>query len=157
MEHLALAVEDEHPRVRLEAVCALRELASLEAANLALRALDYEVDLNLDFALEMTVRDTSDQWLPAMQAGKKVFDGNAAHLSYALKKVNDPRAIEALSEVVKRRELKGEDQANAVATVAALGEANRIGEMLDLTQGSPELLIALARGAGFEFHCSAAE
>ncbi len=149
MKHLALAVEDEHPRVRLAAVCALRELGSLEAANLALRALDYEVDGNLDFALEMTVRDTSDQWLPAMQAGKIVFDGNAGHLSYALKKVKDPRAIEALSEVVKKGELKGDDLANAVATVAALGEAARIGEMLDLTKGAPELLIALARGAEF--------
>jgi hypothetical protein len=58
-------------------VSALRGIGSLAAANLALRALDYEVDQNLEFAFEMTVRDTREQWLPAMQAGKKVFDGNA--------------------------------------------------------------------------------
>ena len=49
---LAQAVEDPNPRVRLEAVCALRDIGTLESANLALRALSQETDNNLAFALE---------------------------------------------------------------------------------------------------------
>ena len=149
LENLAVAVEDGHPRVRLEAVCALRGIGSLSAVNLALRALDYEVDQNLDFALEMTVRDTRNQWLPAMQAGKKVFDGKANRLSYALKKVNDPRAIEALVTIVKSCELKSSDLENAVATVSALGKPEELAGMVALAEKTPGLLEAVVRGAEF--------
>lgn len=147
MSRLAAAVEDEHPRVRLEAVSALRALGTSEAASVALRALDFEVDANLDFALEMAVRDTRDQWLPAMQAGKKVFDGDPGRLSFALKKVNDPRAIAALVEVIQKGELKGEDRANAVTTVAALGSSDQVRSVLAQAKKSPELLEAIAVGA----------
>lgn len=147
MARLEAAVEDEHPRVRLEAVSALRGLGSSEAASVAMRALDHDIDTNLDFALEMTVRDTRDQWLPAMQAGKKVFDGDPSRLSFALKKVNDPRAIGALAEVIQKGELKGQDRANAVTTVAALGSAEQVTQVLAQVAKVPELLEAIAIGA----------
>lgn len=123
LELLARAVEDEYPRVRLEAVSALRGIGSLAAANLALLALDYEVDGNLDFALEMTVRDTRDEWLPAMLAGKVVFDGDARRMTYALKKADDSRAIEALLATVKGGGLGQEDKANAVAMDRGAGDS----------------------------------
>ena len=149
LTQLAIAVEDEHPRVRLEAVSALRRLGTKEAADLALRALDYEVDTNLDFALEMTVRDTRDQWLPAMQAGKTVFGGKANRLSYALSKVNDPRAIEALAEVINSGTLKGDDLGNALSTIASLGTPAQVGKLLDLAENNPRWLSSIARGAVF--------
>lgn len=149
MPHLAVAVEDDHPRVRLEAVSALRGLGTKEAADLALRALSRDVDQNLDFALEMTVRDTRDAWLPAMQAGAKVFEGDADRLSYALNKVNDPRAIEALAEVIAKGELQGEALGNAVTTVASLGSPEQVGALLQKAQDHPEWLPALARGVTY--------
>lgn len=147
LELLAGAVEDEHPRVRLEAVSALRGIGSLAAANLALRALDYEVDGNLDFALEMTVRDTRDEWLPAMRAGKVVFDGDARRMAYALKKADDSRAIEALLATVKGGGLGQEDKSNAVTMIAALGTAADLDAILSLVRQEPDLLEALAEGA----------
>ena len=149
LSQLAVAIHDEHPRVRLEAVCALRGLGSREAADIALEALDHDVDLNLDFALEMTVRDTRDAWLPAMQAGRKVFGGDASRLSYALNKVKDPRAIEGLAEVIARGELRGEALSNAVTTVASLGTGEQVGALLQKAQDQPDWLPAIGRGVAY--------
>ena len=149
LSQLAVAIHDEHPRVRLEAVCALRGLRSKEAADTALEALDHDVDLNLDFALEMTVRDTRDAWLPAMQVGRKVFGGDAGRLSYALNKVKDPRAIGGLAEVIARGELKGEGLSNAVTTVASLGTGEQVGDLLQKAQDQSSWLPAIARGVEY--------
>ena len=149
LAHLAKAVHDDHPRVRLAAVCALRDLGSREASDIVLGALDHEVDLNLDFALEMAVRDTRDAWLPAMQAGQKVFGGDANSLSYALNKVKDKRAIEGLAEIIAQGGLKGEALENAVTTVSSLGSPEQVGSLLQKAQDNPDWLPAIARGVRY--------
>ena len=149
LAHLATAVHDDHPRVRLAAVCALRDLGSREASDIVLGALDHEVDLNLDFALEMAVRDTRDAWLPAMQAGQKVFGGDANSLSYALNKVKDKRAIEGLAEIIAQGGLKGEALENAVTTVSSLGSPEQVGSLLQKAQDNPDWLPAIARGVRY--------
>lgn len=149
---LAQAVEDPHPRVRLEAVCALREIGTLEAAGLALRALDHEVDNNLAFALEITVRHLRNKWLPAMQAGKPVFDGVPSRLAYALKEVGDPRAIAPLVEVIQRGGIAPADLPQAVATVSALGQSAELDAMLALADETPALLASIAAGASGNSH-----
>lgn len=144
---LAQAVEDEHPQVRLEAVNGLRALDRLEATNIALRALSHPTDNNLNFALERTVRATRDHWLPALEAGKQLFDGNPARLSYALKEVNDRRAVTRLLEIVKAGEIAEEDLPAAVSTVAALGSAGELEAVLQLATARPVLLAAVSNGA----------
>jgi putative heme-binding domain-containing protein len=141
---LTKAVEDEHAQVRLEAVNALRGLGTLEAASAALRALDRERDDNLNFALELTVRALRNVWLPALETGKPVFDGNAARLNFALREVNDPRAVGRLLEIVQRGGLEGEQLANAARTVAALGTPEHLDALLALPSA---LLPAVAEGA----------
>jgi putative heme-binding domain-containing protein len=147
MALLTQAVEDPHPRVRLEAVSALREIGTLEAATVALRALGQETDDYISFALELTVRYLRDKWLPAMQAGKPVFDGNPSRLAYALKEVGDPRAIAPLVEVIQQGGIADTDLPQAVATVSALGQSAELDAMLTLAKKSPALLPALAAGA----------
>jgi len=149
LDHLAASVHDDHPRVRLATVCALRKLGTKEATDVVLGALDHEIDLNLDFALEMAVRDTRDAWLPAMQAGKKVFGGDANSLSYALNKVKDKRAIDGLVEVISKGELKGEALDNAVTTVASLGSSEQVGSLLQKAQDNPAWLPAIAQGVDY--------
>jgi putative heme-binding domain-containing protein len=149
---LAQAVEDPHPRVRLEAVCALREIGTLEAANVALRALGQETDDYLSFALELTVRHLRDKWLPAMQAGKPVFDGNPSRLAYALKEVGDPRAIAPLVEVIQQGGIANADLPQAVTTVSTLGQTAELDAMLVLARKSPALLPSVATGAANNSH-----
>ncbi|MEX0742068.1 MAG: PVC-type heme-binding CxxCH protein, partial [Phycisphaeraceae bacterium] len=61
------AVQDDHARVRLEAVNALRKLDSAEAARLAMKALDRDVDRFLDYAIWLTARELKAHWLPALR------------------------------------------------------------------------------------------
>ena len=141
---LTRAVEDDHQQVRLEAVNALRGLGTIEAISAALRALDRDRDDNLKFAIELTVRALRDVWLPALESGKPVFDGNTARLNYALREVNDPRAVGRLLEIVKSGGLEGEQLANAARTVASLGTAEHLDALL---AQPPALLPAIAEGA----------
>jgi len=85
--------------------------------------------------------------LPAMPAGKPVFDGNPSRLAYALKGVGDPRAIAPLVEVIREGGIAGGDLPQAVTTVSALGQTAELDAMLTLARKSPELLSAIAAGA----------
>ncbi len=56
LEHLAKLVNDDHPRVRLEAVRACSFVHSRESLEVALGAIDHEVDEFLDYTLNETIR-----------------------------------------------------------------------------------------------------
>ncbi len=144
---LARAVEDEQPRVRLEAVNALREVGSLAAANLALRALALPVDKNLDFALWLTARETQEQWVSALQAGKPVFDGKLDRLAFALGASTDRRAMEPLVAMVRDGKIKGAERDGAIRTIAGLGGPEELGAVLEIAAREPALWPAVADGA----------
>ena len=80
---------------------------------------------------------------------KTVFEGKANRLSYALSKVNDPRAIAALAEVIAGGTLSEEEMGNAISTVASLGTPEQVGALLAFVEESPHWLPALARGVAF--------
>ena len=144
---LARAVEDEHPQVRLEAVNGLRELGTLAAADIGLRARAHATDDNLNYALELTVRQLRDEWLPAMQAGKRVFDGDPGRLAYALEQVGDPRAVSRLLELVTSGSVGKETLPQALATIAAMGTPDDLESVLAMAKRKPKLLAAVAQGA----------
>lgn len=144
---LARAVEDDHPRVRLEAVNALRQIGSLEAANLALRALFFPVDQNIDYALWLTARETQDQWVPALQSGKPVFDGKLDRIAFALGAATDRRAMEPLVAMVRDGRIKGAERDGAIRTIAALGGPDEWSVVMEIAGGEPALWPAVADGA----------
>src|SRR6185295_584564 len=98
---LEAQVADEHPRVRLEAVRALKEFADPRSIEIATRALDKPMDRFLDHALWLTSNELKDVWLPAYKDKKITFDGNIAHEEFALKAVKSPLALKALADQVK--------------------------------------------------------
>lgn len=149
---LAKAVEDDHPRVRLEAVNALRQVGSLEAANLALRALFYPVDRDIDYALWLTARLTQDEWLPALKSGETVFDGKIDRITFALSAARDSRAITPLVTLLRKGLIKGKERHNVVRTVSALGDAQALGAVLALAKDEAHLLPAVADGAQANQH-----
>ncbi|MGE0757567.1 MAG: PVC-type heme-binding CxxCH protein [Pirellulaceae bacterium] len=57
---LAARIRDEHPRVRLEAVRACSFVGTLDAMELALEVLNYEMDVFLDYTLYETIRVLDD-------------------------------------------------------------------------------------------------
>ncbi|MFT5470748.1 MAG: putative heme-binding domain-containing protein [Verrucomicrobiales bacterium] len=121
---LAQFVNDPHPRVRREAVTALGQYGSAEAAAIAMQALDHPIDTYIDFALWRTCRLLEPHWLPAFQKGEQNFDGNAGKLAFALKAIEKPEALAPLVALLKR----GGDGADP-STVRLVG---KIGTAQDL-------------------------
>jgi putative heme-binding domain-containing protein len=146
-ELFAAAINDEHPQVRLEAVNMLREIGSLEAANIAIRALRRPVDQWLDYAIWLTARELRDAWLPALQSGKEVFGGATDQLRYALEATGDPRATERLVALLRDSKINENATPNVVKTIAALGNAPEVDYILTLADKQPSLLVSIAEGA----------
>jgi putative heme-binding domain-containing protein len=125
-------VADEHPRVRLEGVRALAKHLSGESAKLALAVLDKPVDKFLDFALWQAMRDLEQHWLPAVRAGSESFDGNVAHLTFALKAVDSPAVVQPLLALIQENKIGPDRAADVLGLIAALGGPGELGAVLDL-------------------------
>ena len=100
IEDLIRAVNDPHPQVRREAITALGQYQSADAAMIALQALDHPMDKFLDFALWRTCRILESYWLPAFQNGTfSKLDAN--QITFALKAVEKPQALQPLVAMVQ--------------------------------------------------------
>jgi putative heme-binding domain-containing protein len=147
---LEAQVDDEHPRVRIEAVRALREIPDPRSIEIAMRALDKPTDRFLDHALWLLANDLRAVWLPAYQAGKLNFGGNKAHEEFALKSVKSPLALKALADQVKAGWQSMESRLNALNLLAATAGPE---ELKTLFEGNfppemqPKVLAAIARCA----------
>jgi len=80
---MSKAANDEHPRVRLEAVVACARLGKREAVEIATQVLDKPMDKFLDYALRQVVRATQPQWQPVL--AKLTFHDKPAHAAYVKK------------------------------------------------------------------------
>jgi len=131
LSRLAPRVVDDHPRVRLEAVCALRRIPTTSAAEVAMRALDRPLDQWLDYALWQTARRLAPDWLPAARSGKFDFAGNADHLTYALVALDRPESADVLVRLLHDGRLPASRLEAALAVVARHGNARQLGLVLD--------------------------
>ena len=147
LDLLARAVADEHPRVRLEAVHALRAVGTVESVETAMRALDAPVDGDLDYALWLTARATRDRWLPELQAGRALFQGRVDRLAFALQAANDPRATEHLLGLLRSGQVNPERRQLAARVVAAVGASAELGDLLTIVRSEPSMLSAVVEGA----------
>jgi putative heme-binding domain-containing protein len=147
---LEAQVADESPRVRLEAVRALKEIPDPRSIEIACRVLDKPMDRFLDHALWLVSNDLRASWLPPFQAGKLTFGGNKAHEEFALKSVKSPLALKALADQVKAGWQSMETRLNALNLLAATAGPD---ELTSLFTGAfppemqPKILAAIARCA----------
>jgi len=86
------------------------------------------------------------QWLPDLKAGKTVFDGNFERLAFALNAANNTEATHSLATLVQEGKLSGQQEKNALLTIANLGGSEELALVLELAaqRSDPELLKALA-------------
>ena len=130
------AVADPHPRVRLEALHCLRALRTAKATETALRALDRDMDENLDFALWQTCRDTADVWLPAFTRGEITFGGNFQHVVFALKATGNPAALQPLVTALRDGKIGASDRPAVLQLVSQMGGPVELGLLLDAADGA---------------------
>jgi len=90
---LAVQADDEHPRVRLEAVRAASFFRDGRAADVALTSLKHPSDYYLNYALGETMGTLETYWKSAILAGQPIAANNPAGAEYLLSKVSTAELV----------------------------------------------------------------
>ncbi|MGC3968512.1 MAG: HEAT repeat domain-containing protein [Pirellulales bacterium] len=120
---LVTRAQDEHPQVRLEAVCALRNIQTPEAVAAALAVLDRPMDEFLDFALWQTCREQKDVWLPTVleaDSKSRLYE-KPTHLEFALRAVDEPAIVPPLVRLLNDGRLPEDRREGVLELIARLG------------------------------------
>jgi putative heme-binding domain-containing protein len=144
---------DEQAQVRLEAVRALSLLPEARAADAALKALDFPLDRNLDYALWLTLRELEPQWMPALEKGSFPADGSTARLLFAVQARDSSGGLPTLARLARSGKLSPAGETAVLALLAERGGAGELALVLDKAvaagdaERSTTLLLALERAA----------
>src|SRR6185503_9227372 len=122
-------VQDDHPRVRIEALRALARIPTARSAELALSVLDAprsggrqsaadqkedggrlpsaatELDPWLEYALWLTINDLAEPWAAAVESGAWKIEGREKQLQYALKAIEPRIASRLMTKLVSDKPL----------------------------------------------------
>ena len=128
---LARLVQDDSPKVRLEALRALAKIPSAESAALALSVLNRPMDPALDYALWLTVNELAEPWIAALQAGTWKPEGQEKQLEFALKALKPDQASRVLSQVLASRPLTREGQGPWIELIGAAGSPRELQQLMD--------------------------
>ncbi|KAB2662032.1 MAG: dehydrogenase [Verrucomicrobia bacterium] len=134
--------QDEHPRVRLEAVRAASFFRDALAADVALAALTKPTDYYLDYTMRETLRQLEKWWRPAIAAGVSVAAGNPAGVDYLIKAVSTPELLKmprtagVLGAVLRRPDVLDADRGAALMDLAKLHGSTRAAELLGLAESA---------------------
>jgi putative heme-binding domain-containing protein len=115
MSLLAAAVADEHPRVRLEAVCSLNTVGTPEAHQMCLVVLNKPIDKFIDHALRIAL--LGERGRQQLTSGPQ----NYAHLLFLLEHLNNARAIDPLLKLIEADQLPAAARDRVYSAVSRLG------------------------------------
>ena len=124
---LARRVDDENPRVRMEAVVACSAIPSVQSIEVAAQVLDHPRDEWIDYVFAQTVHRLKTLWLPALQQGKLSFT-RSNHLAAVLNESGSRDVLESLKTLVARADLPKPDRAAAIKTLLAIGGPQELHE-----------------------------
>jgi len=126
----ALAADD-HPRVRLEAVRLLSQVPGTEAVLAALSTYGAERDQFLDYALLLTLRERTADWLPEVQKDNPEFTGKGDRLLFALDAVASAEVVPPLVHGLAQKRFDDAQAVKAIGLVAAHGNPGQAGTVLE--------------------------
>ena len=136
---IATRATDDHPQVRLEAICALRNVRTPESIAAALQVLDRPMDNFLDFALWQTCREQKDVWLPTVTAEKsesRLFE-KPVHLEFALRAIDEPAIVGPLVRILNDGKLPEGRRDGVLELIARLGAPQDLAMIFRLVLESP--------------------
>ena len=128
-------VNDEHPRVRLEAVVALSHFKAAEAAEIALQSLRHPTDYYLNYGLTETMATLEPYWKSAIAQGKSFAADNPAGADYILGSVRTSelvRMARSLPVYVALLTRQGVLEQYRLEAVRELAKANNTDELTEL-------------------------
>ncbi|MCM8540483.1 MAG: c-type cytochrome, partial [Lentisphaeraceae bacterium] len=113
---------------------------STEASEIAVLALDQEMDSVLDYSLILTLQTLKPYWI-----GKTTFGGNINHIAYAVKATKSTEALSSLFNAYKAGKIAKDKEAAVLQTVASLGGKNELKVLIEaLGQGNMKVDSQLA-------------
>lgn len=126
---------EEHPRVRLEAVVALSDFRVPEAAEAALEVLKYPLDDYLTYGLRETMTTLEPYWRPAVASGRPFAAGNPAGADFILERLTTaelakmPRTAGVSLALLSREGVLPEDRREALAGLAKAHGTDELAEL----------------------------
>lgn len=145
LELLKVQAEDEHPRVRLEAVRVASFFDEPAAVDVALAVLKRPMDYYLEYTLGETIRQLDPVWRRVLAEGKPVAEGNPAGIDYLLANatVEDllrfPRTDTVLNALLWRPGVPSTARLEALATLAEQQKTTLAGALVPvLAASTPE-------------------
>lgn len=124
------ACEDEHPRVRLEAVRGLATIRDWASAEAAMFALDKPVDRTLDYALWLTLRELEPQWAPQFQKGVVDFNREAKKLAFALNAVGNKDTVKPVLALIDGGKVPKENVHGLYLLLTQIGGPEELAKVL---------------------------
>ncbi len=131
-------ISDTHPQVRLEAVNALRAVGTAQAVDIALRALDQEVDQYFDYALYITVRKLQSQWFPLFNEKKSEANGNVTKTLFALKSIDNASVLPHLMTLLTTDQIPADKLGDVLKTIGKFAGTGEARILLDRMLAKPD-------------------
>ena len=119
-------VQDEHPRVRLEALNALRAVGTTEAVEASMLVLTKEMDQFLDYSLVLTLQERKSAWV-----GKTTFGGDVNAITYAVKSTKSTEALGELFKAWQTGKISPDKESEVLSTIASLGGRNELKVLIE--------------------------
>jgi glucose/arabinose dehydrogenase/azurin len=142
--------EDEHPRVRLEAVRAASFYRAPEAADVALTILKRPMDYYLEYVLNETLRQLEPYWRKGINDGVPIAADNPAGIDRLVGSLSTaelqklPRTPGVLTAILTRPGMTDSDRMVALDALATARNASRVNELLRLLGSTKKGEVATA-------------
>ncbi|PYJ83683.1 MAG: hypothetical protein DME22_15155, partial [Verrucomicrobia bacterium] len=131
LELLQPMINDDHPRVRLEALRALAKIPSAKSAELALSVLDKPMDPFLEYALWLTLNDLADPWIAAIKSGKWKVEGREKQLEFGLKAIEPEKASQVLGVLLGDKPLPSDGRGPWIELIGRAGSPRELQRLFD--------------------------
>ncbi|MGZ0169379.1 MAG: PVC-type heme-binding CxxCH protein [Planctomycetales bacterium] len=132
---LTAAVNDEHPRVRLEAIRAASWVNTSAAAEVALQAVKHERDYYIDYALEEVIRGLEPVWKSSIRSGETFAADNPAGIDYILGSIPTadlsklPKSAPVYLALLTRAGIREKQRTEALTGLAAEKNSSELAEL----------------------------
>ncbi|MHC4877620.1 MAG: PVC-type heme-binding CxxCH protein [Planctomycetota bacterium] len=132
---LRTQANDEHPRVRLEAVRACSWVNTAAAAEVALEVVKHERDYYIDYALSETMRGAESLWKSAVSSGQPFAANNPAGIDYILGSIPTadlvklPKSAPVFLALLTRPGVREQQRLEALGGLAEAKDSNELAEL----------------------------
>ena len=140
LELLRQCVQDEHPRVRLEAVVACSHIQDVKAMEVASMAADRPRDHYLNYAMKLCVTELKPYWAPALARGEFDFGRSPERLRWILELDGTKDSAQFVRQLASTTGISEEAREGLLSLLAGLGTSSDLQFIMNNSIHSPAVL-----------------